>query len=103
MTHSSRKRLRSMEDESSEFMPLSKRINNLHLNGFPGIPENYTSSSNDSEPSTSSSSGNKHPVQNNFASDYRPDLNANDNPHYYESNKLLYTLSMERMHRRSNF
>ncbi|XP_053594982.1 uncharacterized protein LOC103573973 [Microplitis demolitor] len=116
MTHSSRKRVRSMEDESSEFTPLSKRINNLHLNGFSGIQEstsnsteaewknrNYTSSSNDSEPSTSSSSCKQYPpIQNNYASDYRPDLNANDNPYYYENNKLLYSLYMERMNRRSN-
>ncbi len=30
---------------------------------------------------------------------YMPDLNATENPHYYEYNKLLFELYVERMQR----
>ncbi|XP_034941526.1 uncharacterized protein [Chelonus insularis] len=116
MTQSSRKRLRSMEEESSEFTPLSKRINNLHLNGWSGLRDSTNNSvefewndkncpsSNNSEPSpgSSSSEGYNH-SQKDFVHEYRPELGINDNPYYYENNKLLYTLYMERMQRRTTF
>lgn len=109
-----RKRHRNKEEESSEFMPLSKRINNLHINGLSGLPDNavestmesmetewdnmhfissppYSDLSQTSSPSSSQSS---------FTGEYRPDLDATENPFYYESNKLLFTLYMERMQRR---
>lgn len=107
-----------MEEESSEFMPLSKRINNLHINGLCGLRENtventvenmetdWESGSFMSSPSCSEVSQNSSPrgscgsSQSNFTSDYRPDLDATENPFYYESNKLLFSLYMERMQRR---
>jgi hypothetical protein len=38
-------------------------------------------------------------ISNNILSQYSPSLNASDNPYYYESNKLLFALYMERIHR----
>lgn len=32
---------------------------------------------------------------------YSPDLNASENPHYYENNRLLFELYVERTHRTS--
>lgn len=99
-------------------MPLSKRINNLHINGLSGLRENtvkntvesmetdWESGSFMSSPSCSEVSQNSSPrgscgsSQSNFTSDYRPDLDATENPFYYESNKLLFSLYMERMQRR---
>ncbi|XP_071570505.1 uncharacterized protein [Temnothorax nylanderi] len=115
-----RKRRRNIEEESSEFMPLSKRINNLHINGLSGLRENtvagntvesmetdWESGMFMSSPSCSAEvSQNSSPrgscgsSQSNFTSDYRPDLGATENPFYYESNKLLFSLYMERMQRR---
>lgn len=107
-----RKRGRNAEEEnSSEFMPLSKRINNLHINNFSRLPEaatekmnsqweehNLIASSNHSEPSRSPSSDGYSSSQS-YTSDYSPDLNSNQNPYYYETNKLLYDLYVERMQR----
>jgi len=50
----------------------------------------------------SGSSQSLHPnswIPNNILSQYSPTLNASDNPYYYESNKLLFALYMERIHR----
>ncbi|XP_012276199.1 uncharacterized protein LOC105697449 [Orussus abietinus] len=115
MTQANRKRGRSAEEDASEFMPLSKRINNLHINGFPGLQEralekmdsdwgdrNFAPSPNNSEPSQGSSSCDGcSSSQSSYTAEYRPDLDANDNPFYYENNKLLYSLYMERMQRSS--
>ncbi|XP_012531929.1 uncharacterized protein LOC105834183 [Monomorium pharaonis] len=114
MTRTNRKRRHNIEEESSEFMPLSKRINNLHINGLSGLRENMVESMETdwesgnfiSSPSCSEVSQNSPPggscgsSQSNFTSDYRPDLDATENPFYYESNKLLFSLYMERMQRR---
>ena len=94
-------------------MPLSKRINNLHLNNFSGLPEaapekmnsqwetcnNFISSQNHAEQSASPSSESYSSSQSSYTIDYRPDLNANENPYYYETNKLLFNLYMERVQR----
>lgn len=113
-----RKRGRDVEEESSEFMPLSKRINNLHINGLSGLREsamesmetddweggNIISSSSCSDVSQNSPSRDNYASsQSSFTTEYRPDLDATANPFYYESNKLLFSLYMERMQRRSNF
>ncbi|XP_018394013.1 PREDICTED: uncharacterized protein LOC108772869 [Cyphomyrmex costatus] len=118
MTRTNRKRCRNIEEESSDFMPLSKRINNLHINGLSGLRENTVESTVEnmetdwesgnfmSSPSCSEISQNSSPrgscgsSQSSFTSDYRPDLDATENPFYYESNKLLFSLYMERMQRR---
>jgi len=50
----------------------------------------------------SCSSPSLHPTSwmtNHILSQYSPALNASDNPYYYESNKLLFALYMERLHR----
>ncbi|CAL7940270.1 uncharacterized protein LOC143422453 [Xylocopa sonorina] len=113
MTRANRKRGRDAEEESSEFMPLSKRINNLHINGLSGMQENVTEnmdtdccsrsfmpSPNYSELSQGSplydgcSSS-----QSSYTAEYKPDLDAAENPFYYESNKLLFSLYMERIQR----
>ncbi|EZA56476.1 hypothetical protein DMN91_010381 [Ooceraea biroi] len=114
MTRTNRKRRHNVEEESSEFMPLSKRINNLHINGLSGLREsamesmetdwdsgNFMSSPSCSEVSSQNSSPIDNSSQSSFITDYRPDLDAAENPFYYESNKLLFSLYMERMQRRS--
>jgi len=118
MTQVNRKRGRSAEEETSEFTPLSKRINNLHINNLTALHETpntengeaewgnrqFVPSPNHSEPSQGSSSCDGYGSNvSNFSAEYRPDLNANDNPFYYENNKLLYSLYVERMQRNVNF
>lgn len=112
-----RKRHRNVEEESSEFMPLSKRINNLHINGLSyGLQKSmmespmesmetdwenghFIPSSSSSDVSQNSSPDNCGSNHGNFTTDYTPDLNATENPFYYESNKLLFSLYMERLQR----
>ncbi|XP_029178969.1 uncharacterized protein LOC114946553 [Nylanderia fulva] len=115
MIRINRKRYRNIEEESSEFMPLSKRINNLHINSLSGLRENvidnrvesmetdWESGNLISSPSCSQGSSSRDSCgssPSNFTNDYRPDLDATENPFYYESNKLLFSLYMERMQRR---
>lgn len=93
---------------------MSKRINNLHINSLgksvnQQIDNNWNNGNNSvttnnlelslssSSSSSTSSSCNGYQSQN-----YRPHLNANDNPYYYENNKLLYSLYADRMNRRGN-
>lgn len=138
-------RKRSREEDVNEFMPLSKRINNLHLNnnggvGFPGTehhhqavvnmhmpileghqanyPQCSTNSSSSgstcqSIPSGGSSPSNGgsrslpsiHPRQDALIingetlGEYCPDLSEHENPHYFNRNKVLYELYVERMRR----
>lgn len=102
-----RKRGRISDEEVSDFMPLSKRINNLHINNLKNalaesqelLEQNWTNCNfipPHSELSQGSSSSDGYIVN---MHSYMPDLNANENPHYYENNKLLYSLHMERMQR----
>ena len=104
-----------MEEENGEFMPLSKRINNLHLNNFSGVQEgsperldpnwinqNFVPSPNHSEPSQCSSSCDSYSSSQSSYAEYNPDLSASDNPFYYENNKLLFNLHMERLQRTEN-
>ncbi|XP_052869435.1 dendritic arbor reduction protein 1 [Anopheles cruzii] len=153
-------RKRSREEEQNEFMPLSKRINNLHLNnnqsnlGGP-IPEqlgptvasngqfaigdpnshhmhhqlhhhhghhhphhllgvmNGASGSNSNSSSSGSlslaaNSGSNSPasthastisINGEILGDYCPVLSAEENPHYFTKNKVLYDLYIERMRR----
>ncbi|OXU17675.1 hypothetical protein TSAR_012081 [Trichomalopsis sarcophagae] len=115
MTQANRKRGRDMEEESGEFMPLSKRINNLHLNNmgiqdsssehleWNGNNHSFVPSPNHSEPSQGSSSCDGYSSSHSsYTMEYRPDLSATDNPFYYENNKLLYNLHMERLQRTEN-
>ncbi|EDW86289.2 uncharacterized protein Dwil_GK15919 [Drosophila willistoni] len=94
-------RKRSREDElPCDSTPLSKRINNLHLNYDEG---NSSSSSNCSLPSLANSSMDGHnpnpdggpgPVYS-----YNPELSVEQNPYYYAKNKMLYDLHVERVKR----
>lgn len=153
-------RKRSREEEQNEFMPLSKRINNLHLNnnqhsiaGGGVLPEQIaadhhhhhhhllgatgscaisaihhsnhhhllgvmggssaSSSSNSSNSNASSNngsfripanSGSNSPastisINGELLGDYCPVLSAEENPHYFTKNKILYELYVERMSR----
>lgn len=40
--------------------------------------------------------------QSSYTAEYKPDLDVFENPFYYESNKLLFTLYMERVQRTSD-
>ncbi|KAF5302075.1 hypothetical protein FQR65_LT08625 [Abscondita terminalis] len=113
-THSKvtlRKRGRNIREDEVEFMPLSKRINNLHINGSmffdaqstelnasgwgPG-PPCYNGNVSYTIPDTP-----PEPIQNysNVALQYNPVLNASENPHYFYKNKLLFEMHLERMQR----
>ena len=115
-----RKRGRGADEEISEFTPLSKRINNLHINnGLTALrdtqqnpPENievewsnghFVPSPNHSEPSQGSSSCDGSRSSGINFPEYRPELDASHNPYYYENNKLLYSLYVERMQRHVNY
>lgn len=116
MTGDNRKRGRNAEEESSEFMPLSKRINNLHINNLSGIQENVSEnmetdwSNRNFLPSPNYSDLSQgSPLydgcsssQSSYTTKYKPDLDATENPFYYESNKLLFSLYMERVQRTSD-
>lgn len=128
-----RNRKRSREEEVNEFMPLSKRINNLHLNNgqqhqamqhmplleghqtsFPQCGGGGSSSSSGSTchsvPSGGSSPGGGggpsgigpevgFTVNGELLGDYCPDMGEHENPHYFNRNKVLYELYVERMRR----
>ncbi|XP_043492705.1 uncharacterized protein LOC122518090 [Polistes fuscatus] len=113
MTRNNRKRGR-IEEESADFVPLSKRINNLHINSLSGLqkgaPESMESEWGSSNiycsPNYSEPSQNNSPMHDtcgssssSYTNEYRPDLSVTENPFYYESNKLLFSLHMERMQR----
>ncbi|XP_078037699.1 uncharacterized protein LOC144470447 [Augochlora pura] len=116
ITRDNRKRRRNAEDESSEFMPLSKRINNLHINNLSGMQVNMTEdmdadwSNKTFLPSPNYSDLSQGSLlydgcsssQSSYTAEYKPGLDAFENPFYYESNKLLFTLYMERVQRTSD-
>uniref|UniRef100_A0A0C9S055 Uncharacterized protein n=1 Tax=Amblyomma americanum TaxID=6943 RepID=A0A0C9S055_AMBAM len=89
LTDGSRKRPRSCDDESCEFMPISKKINNLRIQA----------SSNETVDDDTSSSGGSCP-------DRTPLVpvvtNGIDNPHYGVINRLLYEAHMQRQQRMLN-
>ncbi|XP_050085060.1 uncharacterized protein LOC126570948 [Anopheles aquasalis] len=159
-------RKRSREEEQNEFMPLSKRINNLHLNNnqgslggvlaeqlgatanhhgqfaIGGQPADYanhathhhmhhhhhhlgpgimngasavaasntsnTSSNNGGALALAANSGSNSPasthastisINGEILGEYCPVLSAEENPHYFTKNKVLYDLYIERMRR----
>uniref|UniRef100_A0A146L2S3 Uncharacterized protein n=1 Tax=Lygus hesperus TaxID=30085 RepID=A0A146L2S3_LYGHE len=112
-----RKRSRNPnEDEASEFTPLSKRINNLHLNTFP-LPKSLVESETKTEAHKELVAANERlsslqydvsrgvddapasqaPPQ--WPPQYSPEMSSSENPFYYESNRLLYELYQQRMQR----
>ncbi|XP_039754194.1 uncharacterized protein LOC120629342 [Pararge aegeria] len=93
-------RKRSREEDSCEFMPLSKRINNLHINN------NLTSTLSQSSDSSQSSAI---AIENGISSpsplsdserrpSYDPGINSSESRYYFE-NKLLFELHLERIQR----
>lgn len=97
-------RKRTAEDEPIEFMPLSKRINNLHLNNsnsnlnFQLNSQNLNNNLNITNGQDSSSSNSQFSEEGSTEG-YNPELNHDENPFYYNKNKLLYDLYIERMRR----
>ncbi|XP_026317675.1 uncharacterized protein LOC113228543 [Hyposmocoma kahamanoa] len=99
MTENNRKR--SREDDTCEFMPLSKRINNLHINNNLGnrssahMPEsshvNGINTDNGISSPSSSSDSERRPS-------YDPGINSSQSSYYYD-NKLLFELHLERVQR----
>ncbi|XP_074036065.1 uncharacterized protein [Leptinotarsa decemlineata] len=104
-----RKRGRHHLEEEVEFMPLSKRINNLHINnpmllentpsnpvewgpGPPGYGTNLPGSGSTIEPRQNFNMPQYHPQ-------YSPGLNENQNPHYFNINKLLFEMYIQRIQR----
>lgn len=95
-----------------EFMPLSKRINNLHIRNSllldnrqtplntnewgPG-PPNCNNLIPASPPSSEGSlDWNNIPR---YPQEYAPDLNETENPHYFSINKLLFEMYIQRLQR----
>ncbi|KAH9640120.1 hypothetical protein HF086_016051 [Spodoptera exigua] len=95
-------RKRSREDDSCEFMPLSKRINNLHINNNLNTAVTQAQDASLSQAngintengisSPSSSSGSERRPS------YDPGMNSNQSSYYYD-NKLLFELHLERIQR----
>lgn len=95
-----------------EFMPLSKRINNLHINNGL-LLENITASSSlsFSEWGPGPPMYQNHmpetppePIQNldwdkRTTPQYSPELNETQNPYYFNINKLLFEMYVERLQR----
>jgi len=92
--------------EGEEFLPISKKLNNLHI----GV----RTQSDDSDNISNSSSNqrldiananinpNQHhgnPIHQYDTLQYMPSLSSSENPVYYESNRLLYEAHLSRLHR----
>ncbi|XP_034671929.1 uncharacterized protein LOC117903699 [Drosophila subobscura] len=124
-------RKRSREDDPCESAPLSKRINNLHLNYDDG---NSSSSSSCSIPTQVNDYNNYNSVPvitggsaaaatttptaragaavpnaanaidilNGDRYGYNPELSSDQNPYYYDKNKMLYDLHVERVKRNTH-
>ncbi|CAH2106633.1 unnamed protein product [Euphydryas editha] len=94
-------RKRSREEDTCEFMPLSKRINNLHIHNnmaSPSLSQSSDSShsnglNTDNPISSSNSSSDKERSPN-----YDPGISSSESRYYYE-NKLLFELHLERIQR----
>ncbi|XP_023943704.2 uncharacterized protein LOC112049884 [Bicyclus anynana] len=96
-------RKRSREEDSCEFMPLSKRINNLHINN--NLTSTSLSQSSDSSHSQSSAIATENGISSpSSLSDserrpsYDPGINSSESRYFYE-NKLLFELHLERIQR----
>lgn len=125
MTHSSRKRPRPCDDESCELMPISKRINDLHIRSClaepstsisDGLPQMQPRPYNESASTVNGRDGilngnftprsTEHRQQfglknNSNQCCYQPELNAMQNPYYYHINETLYDAHIQRQQRLS--
>ncbi|KAF8788606.1 uncharacterized protein LOC129957465 [Argiope bruennichi] len=110
MAQCSRKRPRPCDEDCCELMPISKRINDLHIRS--GFPETSTSLHNMPEmhPRTRSMLNGCLPEMHrqniatrdpNESCNYNPELNAVENPHYYHMNEILYEAHIQRLQRLS--
>ncbi|XP_011547930.3 uncharacterized protein LOC105380129 isoform X1 [Plutella xylostella] len=87
-------RKRSRDEESCEFMPLSKRINNLHINN-----NLASTSSNAAQPSSQQNGmSDEASTDTTRQPDYDPGVNSSQSPYYFD-NKLLFQLHLERIQR----
>ncbi|XP_050540965.1 uncharacterized protein LOC126905368 [Daktulosphaira vitifoliae] len=108
-------RKRSLEDYDDDYKPLSKRMHSMYLLDSPGSGDSALADNICGDGSSSSSLYNSEAsnvsnynnleLQNNDRNknqeqlQYDPDLTSDQNPFYYESNKLLFDLYVERIHR----
>ncbi|XP_005187470.1 uncharacterized protein LOC101893436 [Musca domestica] len=110
------KRKRSREDDvSCDSTPLSKRINNLHLSNFEEAAHDNLHNNNNNHLQQhmskeamhmhhATASVSKPPPMNTPNGEtnnaiYHPELNKSENPFYYDKNKLLHELHLERLKR----
>lgn len=93
-------RKRSREEDACEFMPLSKRINNLHINNNlrSPIPQPSDSSQNNAIATENGISSPSPLSDSERRPSYDPGINSSDSRYYYE-NKLLFELHLERIQR----
>jgi len=108
-------RKRSLEEYDDDYKPLSKRLHSMYLKDGPITGENNLADTNAyGNASTSTqhrqlstidySQSHVNTNQNIQVEDsqnlqYDPDLTSDQNPYYYESNRLLFDLYVERVHR----
>ena len=83
-----------MREDDTEDFPLSKRITQLKINSELTQPLN--------DPMRARNHSYHQQINHNTSSlpEYCPDLNLYENPHYYQTNKVLYDLFNERQMRK---
>jgi len=107
-------RKRSLEEYDDDYKPLSKRLHSMYLKDGPVVGDNCSVDTNYGNASTSAQHTQQtaidysHPsassqqniqIENPQHLHYDPDLTSDQNPYYYESNRLLFDLYVERVHR----
>jgi len=123
-----RKRHRDPNEEPNEFSPISKKLNGLHIDSQNGSPEqqfqvNGSGQLNDSEEeripqklqglevtrvggtvsqdNTSHSNGCSTSLL--TSTSYQPSLSSQENPVYYEMNKILFEAHIQRLNRSTTY
>ncbi|XP_054707699.1 uncharacterized protein LOC129217425 [Uloborus diversus] len=116
MSHcNGRKRPRSCEEDSCELMPISKRINDLHIRSCcPDSSSMLTESMPEMQPHNRcardaqginfASTADMHrqnslPKDNMLHCVYTPELSLTENPYYYHANEILYQAHLQRQQR----
>ncbi|XP_022162619.1 uncharacterized protein LOC111028324 [Myzus persicae] len=108
-------RKRPLEEYDDDYKPLSKRMHSMYLKDGPLAGENhsavtnaYGNASTSAQYSQQTVTDFSHPAVNSQQNirvedpenlHYDPDLTSDQNPFYYESNRLLFDLHVERVHR----
>jgi hypothetical protein len=90
-----RKRSRSREEYNEDF-PLSKRINSLQISGEFTFIQNHITTINHNHISQHES---HHVTSELPRPSYQPELSVDQNPYYYNKNRELYDLYVERVKR----